>query len=87
VTVSPVVPPPERANRSERGNQPLPFFASDRLSRAEFERRYHAQPEVKKAELIEGVGRVASCRIIDKPNRLGYNGSYLPFCAKMASRS
>jgi Uma2 family endonuclease len=27
----------------------------DRLSRPEFERRYHAMPEVKKAELIEGV--------------------------------
>src|SRR5262245_52371035 len=27
----------------------------DRLTRPEFERRYHAMPEVKKAELIEGV--------------------------------
>jgi len=27
----------------------------DRLSRPEFERRYHAMPQVKKAELIEGV--------------------------------
>jgi Uma2 family endonuclease len=27
----------------------------DRLTRAEFERRYHAMPGVKKAELIEGV--------------------------------
>ena len=27
----------------------------DRLSRDEFERRYNAMPEVKKAELIEGV--------------------------------
>ena len=27
----------------------------DRLTRAEFERRYEAMPEVKKAELIEGV--------------------------------
>jgi Uma2 family endonuclease len=27
----------------------------DRLSRAEFERRYEAMPEIKKAELIEGV--------------------------------
>jgi len=31
------------------------LFAGDRLSRAEFERRYSAMPEVKKAELIEGV--------------------------------
>ncbi|TVQ16990.1 MAG: Uma2 family endonuclease [Leptolyngbya sp. DLM2.Bin15] len=34
--------------------------AGDRLSRAEFERRYQAMPEVKKAELIEGVVYVAS---------------------------
>ncbi len=27
----------------------------DRMSRAEFERRYHAMPDCKKAELIEGV--------------------------------
>lgn len=27
----------------------------DRLTRAEFERRYHAMPQLKKAELIEGV--------------------------------
>jgi Uma2 family endonuclease len=32
-----------------------PFQAGDRLSRAEFERRYQAHPEIKKAELIEGV--------------------------------
>ena len=27
----------------------------DRLTRAEFERRYEARPDIKKAELIEGV--------------------------------
>lgn len=32
-----------------------PFHAGDRLSRAEFERRYQAHLEIKKAELIEGV--------------------------------
>lgn len=32
-----------------------PLENGDRLSRAEFERRYAAMPEVKKAELIEGV--------------------------------
>jgi hypothetical protein len=32
-----------------------PFQAGDRLARAEFERRYQAHPEIKKAELIEGV--------------------------------
>ena len=32
-----------------------PLAPGDRLSRAEFERRYRAHPEIKKAELIEGV--------------------------------
>jgi len=36
--------------------RPVPeLCAGDRLSRAEFERRYSAMPHVKKAELIEGV--------------------------------
>lgn len=35
--------------------QPLPLEPGDRLTRAEFERRYNAMPQVKKAELIEGV--------------------------------
>jgi Uma2 family endonuclease len=33
----------------------LPLENGDRLTRDEFERRYHAMPGVKKAELIEGV--------------------------------
>lgn len=32
-----------------------PLVAGDRLSRAEFERRYLAHPEIKKAELLEGI--------------------------------
>jgi Uma2 family endonuclease len=32
-----------------------PLNAGDRLSRAEFERRYEAHPEIKKAELVEGI--------------------------------
>ncbi len=32
-----------------------PLNPGDRLSRAEFEQRYQAHPEIKKAELIEGV--------------------------------
>ncbi len=32
-----------------------PLNAGDHLSRAEFERRHHAHPHIKKAELIEGV--------------------------------
>jgi Uma2 family endonuclease len=34
---------------------PPPLMAGDRLTRAEFERRYRQQPDIKKAELIEGV--------------------------------
>ena len=34
--------------------------SGDRLSRVEFERRYGAMPQLKKAELIEGVVYVAS---------------------------
>lgn len=32
----------------------LPLENGDRLTRTEFERRYHAMPNIKKAELIEG---------------------------------
>src|SRR5437763_9042334 len=32
-----------------------PLESGDRLSREEFERRYEAMPDLKKAELIEGV--------------------------------
>jgi Uma2 family endonuclease len=39
---------------------PPPLRSGDRLSRAEFEWRYQAHPEIKKAELIEGVVYVAS---------------------------
>ncbi|MBI3920491.1 MAG: Uma2 family endonuclease [Armatimonadetes bacterium] len=39
---------------------PPPLEPGDRLSRAEFERRYEAHPEIKKAELIEGVVYMAS---------------------------
>ena len=35
--------------------QTLPLETGDRLTRAEFERRYAAMPAVKKAELIEGI--------------------------------
>jgi Uma2 family endonuclease len=48
-TVSEKGPPP-----SPRGVVP-PLENGDRLSRAEFERRYMAMPDLKKAELIEGV--------------------------------
>ena len=41
-------------------SSPPPLNAGDRLSRAEFERLYQAHPEIKKAELIEGVVYMAS---------------------------
>lgn len=41
-------------------DQPLPLEPVDHLTRAEFERRYNAMPEVKKAELIEGVVYMSS---------------------------
>lgn len=37
-----------------------PLESGDRLTRHEFERRYNAMPDLKKAELIEGVVYVAS---------------------------
>jgi Uma2 family endonuclease len=43
----------------EIATQSLPLHSGDRLSRAEFERRYQAHPEMK-AELIEGVVYVSS---------------------------
>jgi hypothetical protein len=44
---------------SENGTIP-PLRHGDRLSRAEFERRYNAMPNLKKAELIEGVVHMPS---------------------------
>src|SRR5438132_13926278 len=38
-----------------REGEILPLEPGDRLSREEFERRYDAMPQLKKAELIEGV--------------------------------
>ncbi len=37
-----------------------PLESGDRLSRTEFERRYRAAPQIRKAELIEGAVYVAS---------------------------
>lgn len=49
---------PSRWPQSDVGVPPLEN--GDRLSRAEFERRYNAMPHLKKAELIEGVVHVPS---------------------------
>jgi Uma2 family endonuclease len=50
---------PLRRAQSLGDGQP-PLNSGDRLSRAEFERRYTARPDIKKAELIEGVVYVPS---------------------------
>jgi len=50
----------------------------DRLTRAEFERRYEAMPELKKAELIEGVVYVPSPLSFDRHGRQDhYAGTWL----------
>lgn len=53
-------PQPLAHPRPAQPLEPPPLNAGDRLTRAEFERRYHAHPEIKKAELIEGVVYVPS---------------------------
>ena len=45
------LPPPSQS----QAETILPLEPGDRLTRAEFERRYDAMPHLKKAELIEGV--------------------------------
>ncbi len=52
---------------------PHPLESGDRLSRAEFERRYEAMPQLKKAELVEGVVYVGSPvrhQIHSRPNAI-----------------
>ena len=49
---------PATGKPSPRGRPPLE--SGDRLSRAEFHRRYSLYPEIKKAELVEGVVIVGS---------------------------
>ena len=62
----------ERAHEQPAARVPI-LENGDHLSRAEFERRYDARPELKKAELIEGVVYVPSPVRIDvhgKPHGL-----------------
>ena len=56
-TGSPNVSParPLDAGRASRSAPAPPLVNGDRLTRAEFERRYEASPDLKKVELIEGV--------------------------------
>jgi Uma2 family endonuclease len=58
-----------------------PLENGDKLTRHEFERRYHAMPNLKKAELIEGVVYVASpvrAKQHGKPHAriMGWLGTY-----------
>jgi hypothetical protein len=55
ISTAPPAPPPPTWN----GRIP-PLENGDRLTRAEFERRYDAMPGLKKAELIEGVVHMPS---------------------------
>ncbi|MGB9753968.1 Uma2 family endonuclease [Roseiflexus castenholzii] len=55
MTASPTIETPAEATH------PVPpLMSGDRLSRTEFERRYHAAPETLRAELVEGVVYVTS---------------------------
>lgn len=59
------------SNTSNRGQPDIPpLEAGDRLSRAEFERRYNAMPDLKKAELIEGK--------VHMPSPVGYERHAAP---------
>jgi len=49
-----------RQRSPQKSSRTPPLNAGDRLSRAEFERRYQAHPEINKAELIEGVVHMPS---------------------------
>jgi Uma2 family endonuclease len=51
---------PVRTQQNRTKSGPPPLESGDQLTRAEFERRYALHPEIKKAELIEGVVYVAS---------------------------
>jgi Uma2 family endonuclease len=53
-----------------------PLVAGDRLTRDEFERRYHSMPHVKKAELIEGV--------VYMPSPVSLDGHSVPHADFMA---
>ena len=58
VSSSPASPP---AAARSAGSTPAPALENgDRLTRAEFERRYEARPDLKKAELIEGIVHMPS---------------------------
>jgi Uma2 family endonuclease len=66
-----------------RREQVPPLMNGDRLTRAEFERRYDATPGIKKAELIEGVVYVPSPVTHDQHGKQHFNlnGWLTYYCA------
>ena len=58
--LTPTTQTPARPAHVETTMAIPPLNVGDHLSRAEFERRYEAHPEIKKAELVEGVVYVSS---------------------------
>jgi hypothetical protein len=54
-----IYPSPVANPAGKQASTKLPLQSGDRLSRAEFERRYQAHPDIK-AELVEGVVILAS---------------------------
>ena len=55
-----VLDKPQVAMRTVNASRRLPLENGDRLTRAEFERRYDAMPNLRKAELIEGIVQMPS---------------------------
>jgi len=60
---------PERTKRDRIRHRLPPLIHGDHLTRAEFERRYAAQPQIKKAELVEGVVYMPSPVHLDKHSK------------------
>jgi len=55
-----VLETPRTRTQQSRPFRPLPLENGDHLTRTEFERRYDAMPNLRKAELIEGVVQMPS---------------------------
>lgn len=65
-TMSAVLTPPLPIQRPPRTSAIPPLENGDQLAATEFMRRYHAMPQVKKAELIQGEVHMASPVSIDQ---------------------
>ena len=66
-------PLPAQGGPAAQGQRLPPLNAGDQLTRAEFERRYLAHPNIKKAELIEGVVYMPSPIHLTKHAQPHYN--------------